>query len=338
MAETTRGATFSTLKAIATLMLLSAFLPEVTTGNTPITTFFTPLAFVFLVVIGYGLPVLLIREFAVRMRLGTAGIVLLGFAYGSYNEGLWAKTMIDVHHVPMAIFNDYGVVLGIDVPWALTISLYHALGSVLFPILFTHALFSAERGRPWIDARLAIVIGVLLLALGSFAFLQPGKIPGSPVQLAIFLSVLIGGVILAPRMKRPADTQRIAAPAGAWPVLLGASLSLPFIILSLLSGAKAPLPLFILVWSAIVVGYAWLIMNRGWQAPPNLLLFGLGLYMQSVLLAMLLNGGALLHKGVTPAALASVIGGALLEGIFVWLAIRIQRGGGGSASAAPAPA
>ena len=337
MSVTKGTATLTTLKAALTLMVLSAFLPEVTTGNTPIITFFTPTAFVFLVVLGYGLPVLLIRELAVRARLGTAGILVLGFAYGSYNEGLWAKTMIDVHHVPIPVFNDYGVIGGIDVPWALTISLYHALGSVLFPIVLTHALYPSERERSWIDVRVAVVLGTALLALGSVAFLGPNKLAGSPVQLAFFLGVLVAGVVIAPRLRRPSDTRPVTPPAGVLPVLLGVSLLLPFIVFSIVAGAKAPLAVFALVWFLVVSAYTWLMTSRGWQAPPNLILFGLGLYMQSVLLAMLLNGAALVRSGVTPNGLASVIGGAALELIFVWAAVRIQRGGW-RASAAPAQA
>jgi hypothetical protein len=338
MSVTKSGAALTTLKAVLTLMVLSAFLPEVTTGNTPIVTFFTPKAFVILVVLGYGLPVLLIRELAVRTRLGTAGIVVLGFAYGSYNEGLWAKTMIDVHHVPMSVFNDYGVIGGIDVPWALTISLYHALGSVLFPILLTHALYPAERERPWISARVAVALCLALLALGSVAFLGPNKLTGPPVQLAFFLSVLVAGVLIAPRLPRPDDAQRIAPATGALPLLLGVSVTIPFIVLSLIASAKAPLALFVLAWGAIIVAYAWLISSRGWQGPPNLLLFGLGMYMQSVLLAMLINGAALVRNGSTATGLASLLGGGTLEMIFVWAALRIQRGGSGRASAAPAQA
>ncbi|HEY6357833.1 MAG TPA: hypothetical protein VIX35_06290 [Vicinamibacterales bacterium] len=337
MSVTKSGAALTTLKAVLTLMVLSAFLPEVTTGNTQIVTFFTPKVFVFLVVLGYGLPVLLIRELAVRARLGTAGILVLGFAYGSYNEGLWAKTVIDIHHVPMSAFNDYGVLGGVDVPWALTISLYHALGSVLFPILFTHALYPAERERPWIDARVAVVLAVALLALGSVAFLGPNKLAGSPAQLVFFLGVLVAGALIAPRLPRPDDARRIAPPAGVLPVLLGVGIVIPFIALSLLASAKALFALFVLAWAAIVLGYAWLMTSRGWQAPPNLLLFGLGMYMQSVLLAMLLNGAVLVHNGSTPIGLASLISGVTLEMIFIWAALRLQRGGG-RASAAPAQA
>lgn len=338
MSEAKRSVTWATLKAVLTLMVLSAFLPEVTTGNTPIVTFFKPENFLFLVVFGYGLPVLLIRELAVRARLGTAGIVVLGFAYGSYNEGLLAKTMIDIHHVPMAVYNDYGVIGGVDIPWALTISLYHALGSVLFPILLIHALFPAEAERPWIDARAAAVLGGAVLSLASIWFLSPNKLPGTPAQLVLFLGVFVAGVAIATRLPRPDITRRIAPPAGVFPVLLGVSVTIAFMALSLLASAKAPLALFIIAWAAIIFAYAWFITSRGWQAPPNLLLFGLGLYMQSVLLAMVLNGAALAHNGSTLTGFASLVAGVALEAIFIWAAMRIQRGGGGRTSAAPARA
>ena len=55
--------------------------------------FFNPGTFLFLF-LGYGVPVLLIREFVVRYNFGLAGTFALGMAYGVFNEGFLAKTMI----------------------------------------------------------------------------------------------------------------------------------------------------------------------------------------------------------------------------------------------------
>ena len=321
MAVTGRRATMQTLIAILTLMVLSAFLPEVCSGNTPIPTFFSPATFAFLVFFGYGVPVLLIRELAVRARLTTAGILVIGFAYGSYNEGLLAQTMIHVDHIPIAAFNGYGVYASVDVPWAMTISLYHALASVLFPILIAHALFPAEAAKPWLDARLAWPLAVVVLSLATAFFFQTDHQPGAAVHAAIFLSVIVGGALLASRLRRGTDEQKIAPAVGVLPLLLGLSVLAPFAGLSLVAAAKAPIALFMLAWLFIVGAYAWVMWRCGWNEPPNLLLFALGFYGQSVLLALVLRG---VTRQADP---ATFIGGVVLELIFIWAAVRIISGG-----------
>jgi hypothetical protein len=317
MEEVARRLARSPLAAVLTLMFLSAFLPEVCSGSTPITQFFTPTVFPLLVILGYGVPVLLIRELAVRRHMSIAGILIAGFAYGFYNEGLLAKTMIRIGDVPMSTFNNYGDVFGIAIPWALTISLFHAIASVLLPILLTQAIFKNISDKTWLSPYLAFPLAALVLAFGILAFLGPFRQPGTPLQLIIFLGVLLGGIAIGSRFTKPAQ-RPVTPPAGVFPLLLGLSVMLPFITLALLAAVKVPLLVFIAVWCTVVVAYAWIMTSRGWQNPPNILLFGLGLFMQSVLTAMLVRVGA------SKAAVETLIAGLALEAIFVWAALRIQ--------------
>ncbi len=328
MGEVARRLTRSPLTAVLTLMFLSAFLPEVCSGNTPITQFFMPMNFAFLLILGYGVPVLLIRELAVRRHMTIAGILIAGFAYGFYNEGLLAKTMIQTGNVPMSAFNNYGDVFGIAVPWALAISLFHAIASVLLPILITQAIFKNISDKPWISPYLAFPLAAFVSVFGALWFMGPFHEPGTRVQLVIFL-------MRASRRRRyrfavrPARGKPDTPPAGVFPLLLGLSVILPFIGLTLLAALKVPLLLFVAAWCALLGTYAWAMTSRGWQNPPNILLFGLGLYMAWVLAAMIVGVGA------SKAPVPTFIAGLALEAIFVWAALRIQSLGQRDASERP---
>jgi hypothetical protein len=328
MGEAGHRLTGSPLTAVLTLMFLSAFLPEVCSGNTPITQFFTPPVFAFLVILGYGVPVLLIRELAVRRHMSIAGILIAGFAYGFYNEGLLAKTMILIGGVPMSSFNNYGDAFGIAIPWALSISLFHAIASVLLPILLTHAIFPNLRDKPWINPWLAFALAALVLSFGALWFMGPFLQHGTPLQLVIFLSMLLGGVAVASRFTK-GEEQLVTPPAGVFALLLGLSVILPFLGLTLLAALKVPLLLFVAVWCALLGTYAWAVTSRGWQNPPNILLFGLGLYMAWVLATMIVGVGA------SKAPVPTFIAGLALEAIFVWAALRIQSLGQRDASERP---
>ena len=309
------------LAAALTLMVLSALLPEVGTGNTPILKFLAPTPFLFLVVIGYGLPVLLIRELAVRRHLGIAGLIVAGFAYGSYNEGLWARTLINTANEPISTFNGYGDVLGIAIPWALLICLYHAVASVGFPILLTHALYPDEASRPWLDWRFALALGAALLAFAAFAFLQPRIPHGTILQLVVFTGVIVAGMVVAAglgKVDRP--PAQASTPASVLAVALGLSTLTPFVALSVLAHFEAPLALFIIAWLAIVAAYAAVMQARGWQWPPNIALFALGFYMQSIFMALLLELTQPQHRIVS-----QILAGVTLEVAFIWGAVTIIR-------------
>ena len=68
------------LRYILVLMILSTLLPELFSGNTSPVTMLNPLVFILFFTIGYGLPVLVIREVLVRWNLGFGGLFLLGLA------------------------------------------------------------------------------------------------------------------------------------------------------------------------------------------------------------------------------------------------------------------
>ncbi len=68
---------------IIALILFSSVVPELVTGSTPLSGFVRPGTLLFLLV-GYGLAVLVIREYALRSRMGLAGLFLAGLAYSLF--------------------------------------------------------------------------------------------------------------------------------------------------------------------------------------------------------------------------------------------------------------
>ena len=72
------------LKPILTLVVIVPFLTELLSGNFTLSRFFIPPVFIAFI-IAYGLAALLIRELAVKWKLGIEGIFILGLAYGIYN-------------------------------------------------------------------------------------------------------------------------------------------------------------------------------------------------------------------------------------------------------------
>jgi hypothetical protein len=184
----------SYLSPILLLVFFSGVLPELLSGNTPLILMIHPLVLLLLMTIGYGFPVLIIREIIVRYHIGIFWLVALGFIYWLYNEALIAKTILSPFFVPIDTFHSYGLVENIRIPWALTISFWHALFAVIYPIAFTHYLFPEHARVPWIKNTTLWWIGAIILLFGMFKYIaQPS---GDVIQDVVHLFAIFGTSLL----------------------------------------------------------------------------------------------------------------------------------------------
>lgn len=296
------------------LLALATILPELFSGSTSLIGFLNPGLVLFLL-LGYGVAVLLIRELGVRCHSGWLGLFLLGLAYSVFNEGLLAKTLILQRKLPVALYDHYGYWLGISFPWAAGIGAWHACASVMFPILLTHYFFPEAKDKPWLNGKLALAVGVLLMLLGCAVFLGTSEkgLRGTPGQLAALLAMILAGLLLGSASK--GKVLNGPAPSIAKPLLLGFSILIPFWGLGLLASAKVPPGLFFLAWLIVLVVYAWILSRQKWLALPSFLFFGVGWYLHNALQAAVFV--SILGKSPIRALVT-----ALVEGLILWLLLR----------------
>jgi len=195
-------------KPILALLVLSPLLTELLAVNLPISVFFQPIVFLLLVTVGYGFPVLIIREIAIRKNFGLFGLFFLGLIYGLYNEALLAKTIFHPFHSPIETFTAYGLVENIRVPWALVISSWHSLYAVLFPIVFVHYLFPSSAQETWIGKKTAWVLAFISLVFGISTFFRASP-PEPRGQIVHFVVILACWFILWWLAKRASKTPKI---------------------------------------------------------------------------------------------------------------------------------
>jgi hypothetical protein len=180
-------------KPVIAVLLTAPFLTELLSGNLPFSAFFQPQNYLFLATVGYGFPIVLLREFAVRRHLGLAGLFLLGLAYGIFNEGILAKTFYLSANVPIGTFSGYGFTFGMEIPWAITISIWHALHSFIYPVVAISYFFPKDRETPWLTARAISCLAVPTAAIGAVVFLLPTKDhPAGNHGLLILMLALMG--------------------------------------------------------------------------------------------------------------------------------------------------
>jgi hypothetical protein len=274
--------------AIVFVFLLTPILTELLTSNTPLNHFLNPLV-LFSLVITYGLPLLVIREFAIRWKLGLGGILLLGIAYGILNEGVIAGTLVHATNLPIGSFENYIRIGGINVGWATYILFWHALHSVLFPLLLVE--FFRNDWDSWLGDR-AFKFSVWFLLLGSLFVVIIVK-SGTVLFLALLMIAL---VFLAKRFHR----QRLASPqTGGVGIVFMGFFSIVYAITLFVSAQHKVSPvIFLLIAIAVPYLVFKYLAKKGFLSHRGLLLFGLGSYIAYACFAMLLGSPTIILTNI----------------------------------------
>lgn len=304
-------------KPIVSLLLITPFLTELLTGSLPASVFFRPHIFLFLATVGYGFPILLLREFAVRRQLGIFGLLALGFVYGIFNEGILAKTFYLAANVPLNNFDGYGYNYGIAIPWAINISTWHALHSLLYPMVAIYCFFPGHRESPWLNRRGIVCLAVPTVVVGTLIFFNRSE-DREAGQLAHFiLMVLMSGLLVWIATKLPVSP--VLGGHGIFQIsaiLLG---GLGFLVLILVPVLLAGVKVFTTVfYGYYVVCFAlvsYLIGRRALLPTKTVLLFAAGDDFSIALLGIVGGvGQPNIEKLVTNASFLVVF-----AGVFVWL-------------------
>ncbi|HEY7575575.1 MAG TPA: hypothetical protein VIB08_10460 [Thermoanaerobaculia bacterium] len=319
-------------RGVLFLLLAPAFMAEVLTQNMALTTFLQPVPFV-LCALTYGVPVLVIREIAAARGLGVNGVVVLGLAYGIFNEGVIAKTLSQPSGPEVFDFSGYGQIGAMQIGLAIFIVFWHALHSVLYPILIGRWLFPEVADSRWLASgrarHLRPLFAVILIALYSLYFVNPVR--NDPGTFLVYVAVSAGLVTLAvtvPFFRARPEPPR-AGRVSRWPALLGAT-TIVFYVLQIQAPRHVPFAVY-LVASVAVIAAAGVAMGRaGWRPVPQILQFGLGDALTFALFATLMG---VKWKG-DPAQ--SIGTGALFAVLFLLLLHAVRRAPQGRAPRAVA--
>ncbi len=175
-------------------------LTELLTVNQSFSQIFNPGGYLF-AVLAYSIPVILINELAIRWRLGIVGLFVLGLAYGIFNEGILAQTILMTdQRVPIAAFAGYNWA-GLNLPWAATILPWHALFAVVYPIVIYRSLYPCESQQVKFSSRGLVVVTVVYFILGSFFHIKFNF--GTSIHYVwLFWAFILGLIYLARRCAR----------------------------------------------------------------------------------------------------------------------------------------
>ncbi len=134
------------------LFLIAPIFGELFSGSTPLNEYLNPFSLIVLSLL-YGCGAILVRELVLRWKKGWASLLLLGFAYGVYEEGLVVRSFFDPNWIDLGSLAIYGRVAGVNWVWSQHLTVYHALISIAASITFVEMLYASLRAEPWIKSR-----------------------------------------------------------------------------------------------------------------------------------------------------------------------------------------
>lgn len=206
-----------------TLLLLAPMTGEILSSSLPPLEFFQ-FPTMLLQMMLYGCGALLIRELKVRKNLGWLAVFLLGLAYGIYEEGAVVRSFFDPNWMDLGFFGTYGRWLGVNWIWTINLCIFHAVVSIITPLMILDLLFPGYRRKSLIGK------GSLIASLVSFGLMFPVGfsfgMKATWVQLAacfLLMGLLIFISLRLPREYSPLENKKKSA-RFFWVALLGSFL------------------------------------------------------------------------------------------------------------------
>jgi hypothetical protein len=201
-------------KPALALFFIAPILGELFSGSLPLNEFINPLAFMTSAML-YGSGAIIARELKVRWGKGWLSLLLLGFAYGIFEEGIMVRSFFDPNWMDLGSLGTYGRIDGLNVVWAYHLTVYHAIVSILASITLAEILYPAHRRESWVHSKKwrRIIWGLLLLTLPLGKILTPYDAPDNWILLSwIGILLLMGIARFAPDLRLPPSKKPVPRP------------------------------------------------------------------------------------------------------------------------------
>jgi hypothetical protein len=259
-----------------TLLALAPILGELVSCHQTPLEFINPLNLLILS-LPYGCGALICRELMVRWGGGGLCLLLLGIAYGVYEEGVVVYSLFDPHWSELGPLAQYGFHAGVNWTWAVVTIHFHALVSVGSSVVLAHIIHADQRARPWLGKRGLVICFAGLLAwipvMGLVMTLDM-KRPFPPLHLYLLAWGSVLALVWAARRvaRRPVSTVQRIAVKPWWFFLLGL-INMTALFVGVFSSAEQGVPpfavtfplLLLLEGVSLALVWRWSGYGRGWD-------------------------------------------------------------------------
>lgn len=245
------------------LFLLAPVLGELLSGHQPPLEFFNPLNLVVLS-LPYGCGALICRELVVRWHKGRLSLLLLGVAYGFFEEAIVVHSFFDPNWGELGLLGEYSHVAGVTWTYAELLIHFHVIVSIVAGVVLVEIAYPGKRHQSWISNRLLAGCGIAMLLWIVVMFLLTSYFP--PLELYILSWLIILILVFGARYlpAQPLSPRQVIVPRPRWFWLLGfMNMTIFFLTVFLTPEYNVP-PFFVTaVFLIILDGFTlWLILRR----------------------------------------------------------------------------
>ncbi|MCX6836109.1 MAG: hypothetical protein NTW07_13475 [candidate division Zixibacteria bacterium] len=259
-----------------TLLALAPILGELVSCHQTPLEFINPLNLLILS-LPYGCGALVCRELMVRWRGSGLCLILLGVAYGVYEEGVVVYSLFDPQWSELGSLAQYGYYAGVNWTWAVMTVQFHAAISIGSSVALAHMIYTNRRAQPWLGKRgLAVCFAGLLtwIPVMGLIMILDMKRPFPPPHLYILACGIVLVLVYAARRfaSRPASTVE-RAPAQPWFFFLLGLINITTVFVGVfLTAEQGTPPLVVTVMSLMLLDgvslwllWRWSGYGRGWD-------------------------------------------------------------------------
>ena len=155
-----------------TLLLLAPVLGELISGHQAPLEFFNPLNFL-LLSLPYGCGALICRELMIRWGGGALCLLLLGIAYGVFEEGIVVYSLFDPQWSELGAMAEQGYYGGVNWTWTAGTVQFHALVSVGASVALAQVIHADRKSQPWLGKwGWVACIAVLIAWIGVLGYIM----------------------------------------------------------------------------------------------------------------------------------------------------------------------
>lgn len=134
------------------LLFLGPILGELVSGHQTLFDFIHPLNFL-LSALPYGCGAIICRELKVRWGKGWFSLVLLGIAFGLYEEAIVARSFWDPDWAELGALRDYSYWHGVTWTYAEVLIHFHLTISILSSVILAEIIYADRRHERWVSWR-----------------------------------------------------------------------------------------------------------------------------------------------------------------------------------------
>jgi hypothetical protein len=243
-----------------TLFVLAPILGELLSGHQPPLEFFNPLNLIILS-LPYGCGALICRELVVRWKKGFISLLLLGAAYGMFEEGIVVRSLFNPDWGELGNLGTYSHVAGITWTYAELLIHFHVIVSITASVTLAEILYPEQRYKSWISNKKLMGCFMALLLWILAGFLMTSYMPSTGLYILTWLAIF--GLVWTARHIPAHSPCTVSVPGPWWFWLLGLMNMTIFFFTVFLTPQYGVPPYFVTALLLLVLdgGTLWLILR-----------------------------------------------------------------------------